>query len=380
MRYTMNPRYTYIKNSTYYFSKTVPTDVRSYYSKPRIVICLHTKNRNQASQAAKAIQAKLDDYWLRLRLRDLDVPAAHLLNTSTSITAGMPTILDAVQVYLDTKGVGRKETFHNGTKRNIKYLTDCLGTRSLDQYSTSDAGTLRDWLRDERNLGIATIHRIFASIKAVVGFAIKELGLELRNPFAGAYLPPVAPSNRKPVNLTTIRLLQSRCYEVNDDLRILLALLTDSGMRLAEATGLHISDIFLDDKTPHIKLKPHTWRTLKTPASERRIPLVGASLWAAKRLIETQTDFCFPRYTTGTSCNSNSASAALNKWIKQEAGEGIVIHGLRHSFRDRLRAISAPLDMVDYLGGWSLQTVGQSYGEGYPLEVMAETMRKALEA
>jgi len=380
MRYTQNPRYTYVKNSTYYFSKTVPADLRSYYSKSRIVLCLHTKHRHQASQAAKAIQAKLNDYWLRLRLKDLEVPAAHLLYTSTSHTAGMPTISDAVQVYLDTKGAGRKETFHKGTKRNIKYLTDCLGIRSLDQYSTSDAGTLRDWLKGERNLGIATIHRIFASIKAVVGFAIKELGLELRNPFAGAYLPPVVPSNRKPVGITTIRSLQARCYEMNDDLRILLALLTDTGMRLAEATGLHIKDLCLEHPTPHLKLRPHAWRTLKTPSSERKIPLVGASLWAARRLVETQTDFCFPRYTNNTSCNSNSASAALNKWIKQEEGEGIVVHGLRHSFRDRLRAVSAPSDMVDSLGGWSLQTVGQSYGEGYPLAVMAETMQRALEA
>jgi len=380
MRYTQNPRYTYVKNSTYYFSKTVPVDLRSYYSKPRIVLCLHTKHRNQASQAAKAIQAKLDDYWLRLRLKDLEVPASHLLNTSTSITAGMPTIADAVQVYLDTKGDGRKDTFHKGTRRNIKYLTDCLGVRSLDQYSTSDAGIFRDWLREDRNLGIATVHRIFASIKAVVGFAIKELGLDLRNPFAGAYLPPVAPSNRSPVALRIIRTLQAKCYEMDDDLRILLALITDSGMRLAEATGLHVEDIFLDHDTPHINLRPHAWRTLKTPSSKRLIPLVGASLWAAKRLIARESTYCFPRYTNSESCNSNSASAALNKWIKQETKSDIVIHGFRHSFRDRLRAVSAPLDMVDILGGWSLQTVGQSYGEGYPLELMAETMRKALEA
>ena len=41
------------------------------------------------------------------------------------------------------------------------------------------------------------------------------------------------------------------------------------------------------------------------------------------------------------------ASAALNKWIKQVAGSGNVIHGFRHSFRDRLRAVSAPRDMID---------------------------------
>ena len=91
MQYT-NPKYTYRKDGTFYFSKQVPNDVRSYYSKQRIVLCLRTKSISQAQQASKAVLAKLEDYWLKLRIKDLDVPASHLLNESLSITAGMPTI------------------------------------------------------------------------------------------------------------------------------------------------------------------------------------------------------------------------------------------------------------------------------------------------
>lgn len=56
------------------------------------------------------------------------------------------------------------------------------------------------------------------------------------------------------------------------------------------------------------------------------------------------------------------------------AGSGNVIHGFRHSFRDRLRALSAPIDMVDQLGGWSLQSVGQGYGDGYGLKHVYKVM------
>ena len=76
----------------------------------------------------------------------------------------------------------------------------------------------------------------------------------------------------------------------------------------------------------------------------------------------------------GGRCNSNSASAAINKWIKTAGGLSDVIHGLRHSFRDRLRAVEAPTDMIDQLGGWALKSVGQGYGDGYPIEVMSRTM------
>ena len=53
----------------------------------------------------------------------------------------------------------------------------------------------------------------------------------------------------------------------------------------------------------------------------------------------------------------------------------LCVDGLRHSFRDRLRAVDAPIEMIDRLGGWSLKSVGQSYGDGYQLEQMHLTMK-----
>ena len=78
----------------------------------------------------------------------------------------------------------------------------------------------------------------------------------------------------------------------------------------------------------------------------------------------------------GGRCNSNSASAAINKWIKTAGGSSDVIHGLRHSFRDRLRAVEAPTDMIDQLGGWALKSVGQGYGDGYYLELLVKYLQK----
>ena len=148
-------------------------------------------------------------------------------------------------------------------------------------------------------------------------------------------------------------------------------------MRLSEAVGLRQQDLKLDHDVPHVALVPHATRRLKTDSSERLIPLVGASLWAANRIHEsTNSEYCFPRYCSDSVCNSNSASAAINKWIKTIAGPDAVIHGLRHSFRDRLRAVEAPVDLIDQLGGWSLQSVGQGYGDGYPLRNLQLWMGK----
>ena len=128
-------------------------------------------------------------------------------------------------------------------------------------------------------------------------------------------------------------------------------------------------DIVLDHDMPHVRLIPHPWRRLKTKGSQRNIPLVGASLWACKRLLEANDDsiFAFPRYCNETTANANSASGALNKWLSGYVPEGCVIHSFRHSMRDRLRAVNCPSDMIDQIGGWTRGSVGEGYGKGYDL-------------
>ena len=380
MRYTQkHPQHTYIKRDVYYFSRVIPSDLKHHYSKPRIIQSLKTKSAHRATVASKMLSAKLDDYWLGLRLKQVDVPASHLLvsGATVNLESNLPTIDEALETYLRIKGRGKPDLFFSHTRRSIKYLTDCLGSRSLDQYTSADAAQLRDWFV-LRGLAIASIKRNFGSIKAVVNFVVLEQGLTCSNPFNGVYLHSDKSSKkRKPIATNNLKAIQAKCLELDDDLRHLVSLISDTGMRLSEATGLMNSDINLDCDYPHIVITPYPHRSLKTLSSERIVPLVGQSLWAAKRIIGTSTSvYCFPRYTSSSRCNANSASAAINKWIKTVADSDAVIHGLRHSFRDRLRAVEAPSEVIDQLGGWSLKTVGQGYGDGYNVEILSKWLEK----
>ena len=159
-------------------------------------------------------------------------------------------------------------------------------------------------------------------------------------------------------------------------MRWLLALISDTGMRLAEAAGIHNDDILLDVPVPYIDLKAHPWRRLKTKSSGRHMPLIGASLWAVQRLQKHDSSYAFPRYCDGKTCNANSASAALNKWMKKVIGDDFIVHGLRHSLRDRLRAVECPSDIIDAIGGWTTTGIGHAYGNGYSLDVLAKWMKK----
>ena len=119
-----------------------------------------------------------------------------------------------------------------------------------------------------------------------------------------------------------------------------------------------------------------TRRKLKTASSERLVPLIGYSYWAAEQIMQIEGQFLFSNYTSVSKCNSNSASAALNKWLKPRVPEGCVVHSFRHALRDRLRSVECPSDISDAIGGWSTSGIGHSYGDGYDLAVKQKWLQK----
>ena len=185
---------------------------------------------------------------------------------------------------------------------------------------------------------------------------------------------------RKPIPNADILKVQTECRIIDDDMRWLVALISDTGMRLAEGAGLLKSDIHLDADIPFVRIQKHPWRNLKTASSERIIPLCGQALWAAERIVASDqtSKFAFPRYNRHSTTKANSASAASNKWLKQYVPIGCTMHSFRHSMRDRLRSVQCPSDIADQIGGWTSEGVGQGYGSGYPLNVLNEWLEKAL--
>lgn len=376
---TFSAHYLYQKRDVFYFSRHVPIDLRDNYKTKRIVFSLKTKSKSMALRASRSISQQLEDYWMSLRLSKLDIPVQHLVkeqsgpNTKTQ----SPLLSEALETYLRLKGANKSDAFHRPAKRVIAELIELQNDRPIDEYSSFDAAQFRDHLL-KRGLSTSSVKRNFSTIRAIINLTICEHGIDCRNAFSSIYIPDLDDvTKRRPIPVPTIRDIQKQCLNVNDDKRWLISIIADTGMRLSEAVGLHINDIILDHQIPYIDLKPHPWRPLKTKSSRRKIPLVGSALWAAKRIKHHNdgSPFAFPRYASAKSCNGNSASAALNKWLKSRVPDKCVIHSFRHSMRDRLRAVKCPTDMIDEIGGWVTSGVGEQYGEGHPLETKAEVMR-----
>ena len=378
MRKKFAPEYVMNRDGVYYYVRHIPYDLIAYYNVSRLCFSLKTKSASVAVRASKSINQRLEDYWLGLRLQNMDIPAIQVVKSSDSAVNDGLLLSEACELYLRLKGVGKDTVFIRTANRNTSYVTKLLGDRPISSYSSNEAAQFRDWCID-KGMGIKTVKRVFSSIRAIVNLAIAEEGLDCSNAFAKTYFPnDDNAQSRQPISIQDIKRVQSLCKDIDDEMRWLITLISYTGMRLGEAAGLLKEDIKLDDCIPHIDLKPHPWRSLKTKGSQRCIPLVGAAQWASKRLLEASNDsiFAFPRYCDAASCKANSASGGLNKWLHQYVPDNCVIHSFRHSLRDRLRAVECPSDIVDAIGGWKTSGVGHGYGNGYPLEVLEKWMRR----
>ena len=378
MRNKCEANHVLYRDGVYYYVRRVPYDLTSYYDVKRLCFSLKTKSASAAVRASKSINQRLEDYWLGLRLQNMDIPAIQVVKSSDTHVNDTLRLSEACELYLRLKGVGKDKVFIRTANRNTGYVTKLLGDRPISSYSSNEAAQFRDWCIGQ-GMGIKTVKRVFASVRAIINLAISEEGFDCSNAFAKTYFPDDGNAqSRQPISAEDLKKVQSLCKDIDDEMRWLIALISDTGMRLGEAAGLLKEDIKVNEPIPHIDFKPHPWRSLKTKGSQRLIPLTKEALWASKRLLEANDDsiFAFPRYCDATGCKANSASGGLNKWLHQYVPYNCVIHSFRHSLRDRLRAVECPSDIVDAIGDWKTSGVGHGYGSGYPLDVLEKCMKK----
>ena len=380
---TKSNSYTFQKDGVWYFSRRVPADLRRHYRTGRIAYSLRTKFIKDARVRAMSDAAKLDRHWHILRISSDDLPGKHLLADAVKADV-IDTPKDdhslkaSVAVYLRLKGNSRPPTFEAAVRRSCGYLIDCCGMKNLQDYLRSDATQFRDYLF-AKGLNGSSVARIFGTVRAVINLAISEFGLSIVNPFSNVYFDQSqGVKKRIPVKPEDIEKVQEECYKADDEKRWLIALVADTGIRLGEGAGLLRSDFVEQDGILCVNIRPHPWRSLKTSSSERLVPLVGSSKWAAERILAHPTDsrFAFPNYNVGQRTNANSASAALNKWLKSKIGRDYTIHSFRHSMRDRLRAAECPSEIIDQIGGWLTHGVGNSYGSGFPVAVIQKWIER----
>ena len=370
-----NGPYLLKRQGIFYLYKRVPTHLISNCGKQLIRKSLRTRDRKEAIRAASSLVAAMAKEWNE---QILTVPdSGSVFSLFEKQTLFIPLLSEAGRFYVDMKGKTGDKRFERYTSRVVAEVIGLADDKLVSAYTHHDARAFRDALL-ERGSANATVKRNFECIRAIWNFAAREHGVGSVNPFSNMnYGNGRGPVKRKSVPIEDIILIQRLRFDMDDEIRWLAALLSDSGMRLSEAAGLITSDIHLNSKVPHIRLKPHSWRPLKTSGSERDVPLVITALWATERASKNaKGSFLFPRYCTSVECKADYASNTLNKWLRKHLPEGCVVHSFRHSIRDRLRAVQCPSDVIDQIGGWQTYGIGNDYGEGHKLQNLSFWLKK----
>lgn len=159
---------------------------------------------------------------------------------------------DAHQIYVRLKGRGKSKLFHASTDRNLGYAKACLGDADIMSLGQLDAAKFRDHLI-ARGMATISIKRVISTVKAAVNLAISENELDCQNPFARTFIPEVGEQKvRPPIPVAHIRAVQQDCMDLDDNSRHLIALISDTEMRLSETVGLIGSNIHLDGPMNYI--------------------------------------------------------------------------------------------------------------------------------
>ena len=197
----------------------------------------------------------------------------------------------------------------------------------------------------------------------------KRLQLRLDNVFAGTRIEGGRDGKRSPFTVEHIRnriLAPGALDGLNDEARDVVYVVMETGAQPSEIANLSKARIMLDADIPHIRIAAEG-RLLKTDHSERDIPLVGLALEAMKRHRNG-----FLRYFD----KGSNLSETLMKYMKAREllpTPKLSVYSFRHAFKDRLKAVEAPEELIDELMGHS--TGKPRYGDGYGLQLKRKYMQ-----
>ncbi len=353
--------YTICRSGTYYYNRRVPKHaVNSYGAFIRQAL---SKNPLEAEVFSKRLSDVLEGAWSV----KTNAPPVSISAIIESFQPRRTALSEIAAEYLALKQIDQTPP-----RVAVSTFLSLAGDRDVSEYTREDAKLFVHHLEMKGNK-TATIRRRINSISAILNYAYSELDLDKRNPFTKLYIQNEGRDVLKRETFTNDQLKwgYDKALASGSTVKLLMPLLGETGCRLAEIVGLKPEDIDLENDLIHIR--PNSARRLKNKTSERVVPLVGYAMLAMKEaLIQANEEWLFPQYIKAGQCYATHASNAVNKWLKMDFG-GLTAHCLRHTFRDRLRAVECPTDMIDQIGGWSsVNSAGSSYGHGFNSEIVTK--------
>lgn len=304
-------------------------------------------------------------------LSPIEVQAVRMLHEGIET----PRLSDALELYWKEHKRSGETDYVIAVERDWNRLIAFVGDIPLETLSRTVARRFVEHLL-RSGLKTTSVRRKLNYVNAILNTAIRELELAKPNPFANLRIAGEG-KDATPATVPDIAQLKEVIFSLQkrrSPTALLALIMIESGPRIAEISGLKITDVHLDTPVPYVRVLPNEWRDTKTDSSVREFPLVGVSLEAMKgALALPRTNAAlFPSYARPK--GNTAASAAVNKVLKPW---GITSKSFRHSLKDRLRDVGCPKDIRDAIQGHENGEIAETYGKGHTLKTMYEWLEKA---
>lgn len=341
-----------------------------------------------------AANAKWDELARRF---DTAMAARDHAPTAKAVLGGAPvpavTIESALKVYMEEiappsllgKSLQQRRKWEVIPKRAVSTFVDVVGNLAIADISNDDARAFyKHWLARIAPIGKGTKpthsassgNRQIGALRTLYRDYFEYMGIHDRqNPFTGMSFSERKTRSRPPFPTAWIRdkiLGGGSLSGLNEEARAILLIIVETGARPSEICNLTKTGIMLNHKVPHLSIEPREDdddpRELKTDASRREVPLIGAALAAAKKFPDG-----FPRYRE----SEEAFCAAVNKYLRENKLTPTpkhTIYSFRHSFEDRMKEAGIQDEMRRIFFGHRRNR--EEYGEGGSLEWRRKLLMK----
>jgi integrase len=243
-----------------------------------------------------------------------------------------------------------------------------VGDKDFKELNRDDITDFRDWWLDrikKEDKAAASANRDIFTLKGILDTINGHInaGLDIEQMFRKIKLDTRFKRKRLSLSSDQIRAIlhSPKLDGLNTEAKWFLYAMADTGARSSEIVGLLPEDIHLNVPIPYIAITDRKERSLKTPHSERIIPLVGYALEAFKACPKG-----FPHYRDRPDTLSNTA----NKFLRLNGllpSDQHSVYSMRHSFQNRMLTANVCDIMQAGLMGHKY-TQRPQYGEGGELK------------
>lgn len=292
-----------------------------------------------------------------------------------------PRFSDAYDIYMRENPSAHRRKFRIVAQHAYSLFLSQFGDVALDDLRHAHITEFRD-CQLARGLHPNSVRRHINMLNAMLNMAFKHLDIDRLSPFRGLYIRGEGELSRTiaPISLEHLRKVKAHLLDHPIESRLAALIQLNTGMRISEPVLARLEDLVLDHDIPHLWVRPNQLTQRKTQASIRCVPLLGASLDAAKELhrraTKQKSEWLIPKYAT--EIGNTSCAATLNKYMRHL---GFRTHMFRHAFIDRLKACGdIPVPIAEAITGHGRNTSDFAhYGTvGYTLEQKKAVIERVL--